>query len=90
VKNSELSVKISFFTESKKKNTRNLEGMASLASHELERAVEQRARVPKRHALLLVITTIITISYAVIVHHHDVQELRRLRHRSPNPRNPRK
>lgn len=70
-----------------KKKRQDLEGMASLAAHELERALEQRPRVPKRGPLVL---PLIAIS-AATVDHHDVEKLGRLRRRRhrqrPKPSN---
>lgn len=50
--------------------------MASLASHELQRALQHRSRVPERRALAPISSSLLLR----IVHHHNVQQLRRLRH----------
>ncbi|RWW62345.1 hypothetical protein BHE74_00030527 [Ensete ventricosum] len=63
--------------------SRNLESVTSLATHELQRALQHRPRVPERQAPLRLPVPALDIASSSplsFVHHHNVQQLGHLRH----------
>ncbi|GER33511.1 capsular exopolysaccharide family protein [Striga asiatica] len=62
----------SYGTPKHKHKERDLKGMTRLATHELQSALENRTRVPKRRRPISP-----SLTAVVILPHHQVQQLRR-------------